>query len=217
MYLNLTCRLVCLSALIVLLVGCQANSDNSPQASIDAKSNTSNLTPVTSTGTDPEQQDPQESKSDSQEPKSTWAKVKRLYSTAKQKGTTTASDAKQWVSDMLGSASDSTSKASKDATKWAQDLYQHAVEQGETQTTNVKDWVMEDLSKGSAWEYKIVKIDDNPEATMNSLGRKRWECFDVEDGKMYFKRKPKSYLSKVPVKDLMRLIPLIGVGDQGGQ
>ena len=213
-------QLVVFTLLLVLFAGCQNKSDNK----VDAKDDKSNakisnvaapgLTNAGASDQDAKQEDEKDDK-DADGSKSTWSKVKNLYSKAKKKGKTTASDAKQWVSGLLGSASDSTNKASRDATEWAQGLYQQALDQGETQATNVKDWVMEDISKGSAWQYKVVKVEGNPEKKMNELGAKRWECFDVEAGYMYFKRKPKSYLNKVPVKDLMRLLPLIGSGDSG--
>ena len=76
-------------------------------------------------------------------------------------------------------------------------------------------WAQEDIENLGDWEYRIVEIDERQdagiEAELNALGDKRWEVFWVLDGngsaKFYLKRPSLSYLSRVPLSTLLRIIP----------
>ena len=97
----------------------------------------------------------------------------------------------------------------------AKALYEKAKEAGETGSDNVTDWVVEDFQRMASWEYKVVRLgetsDDTLEEQLNSLGEERWECFEVVVDKrgtaLFLKRPAKSYLRAVPISDLLKLLP----------
>ncbi|QEG23872.1 hypothetical protein [Mariniblastus fucicola] len=127
---------------------------------------------------------------------------------------------------MIGSAGDATGQTADDTMKWANEMYKSLSESGMTTTTNVKDWVAEDWSNINAWEYQVVTVEsaqlvENPgilQEKMNEAGKLRWECFHVSDGPgatmFYFKRRKRSYMKNLPLKDMLKLVPLL---DSGGE
>jgi hypothetical protein len=76
-------------------------------------------------------------------------------------------------------------------------------------------WAQEDIENLGDWEYRIVEVDERDdaavEAALNALGDERWEVYWVQDGnggaKFYLKRPALSYLSRVPLSTLLRIIP----------
>lgn len=74
--------------------------------------------------------------------------------------------------------------------------------------------VQGDIENLGDWEYKIVDIADAEpaamEAELNVLGNERWEAYWMEsrrDGvRVYLKRQSVSYLSRVPLSTLLRLL-----------
>jgi hypothetical protein len=75
-------------------------------------------------------------------------------------------------------------------------------------------WAQEDLENLGDWEYRIVEIDEREdaalEAELNALGDERWEVYWVatRDDRMRFflKRPALSYLSRVPMSALVRML-----------
>lgn len=76
-------------------------------------------------------------------------------------------------------------------------------------------WAQEDIENLGDWEYRIVEIDERDdadiEAALNALGNERWEVYWVADRdgrpKFYLKRPTLSYLSRVPLSTLFRMLP----------
>ena len=75
-------------------------------------------------------------------------------------------------------------------------------------------WAQEDIENLGDWEYRIVELDDESpealEAELNTLGDERWEAYWVESTRrgvrVYLKRSSISYLSRVPLSTLGRLL-----------
>lgn len=122
---------------------------------------------------------------------------------------------------MFGDAGDATGKSADDAMKWATAMFKSASENGQTTSNNVSEWISEDWNNINAWEYQIVSVDSKQitsdptivQKKLNEAGKKRWECFHVSDiaGGMifYFKRQRKSYMKSLPLKDMLKLVPLL--------
>lgn len=125
------------------------------------------------------------------------------------------------VKTMLTSVGDTTEKTTDDAMAWANEMYKSLSEQGKTHTGNVKDWIAEDWNNASAWEYQVISVDDNDPAMLqeklNEAGKQRWDCFHVSDGgtatTFYMKRQKKSYMKNLPLRDMLKLVPLVPLLD----
>jgi len=136
-----------------------------------------------------------------------------------------ATAAKDAVVDQLSAASESGGQAASDSVTWATEMFNSLKDQGMTRAENTQQWLADDWKHAGAWEYHIVTADTGRDvaATLNDLGRERWECFHVVlDQKMqkttfYLKRPAKSYLNNLPMKDLMHLLPLMGGGGSSGE
>lgn len=93
------------------------------------------------------------------------------------------------------------------------ELYEKARERGERVPGDLAEWIKQEVQKIGAWEYKIVVLqgreDARIEEELNDLGQSRWECYWVErDGRrirLFLKRPPKSYLRRIPVRELLKL------------
>lgn len=74
--------------------------------------------------------------------------------------------------------------------------------------------VQGDIENLGDWEYRIVELEDDTaealETELNTLGNERWEVYWVEpqrDGiRFYLKRPSISYLSRVPLSTLLRML-----------
>ena len=76
------------------------------------------------------------------------------------------------------------------------------------------DWAQGDIENLGDWEYRIVDLEGGVaaelEAELNRLGNERWEAYWVDgsnDGvRIYLKRPSISYLSRVPLSALLRMV-----------
>ena len=76
------------------------------------------------------------------------------------------------------------------------------------------DWAQSDIENLGDWEYRIVEFDgltsSELEAELNQLGNERWEAYWVQGSgdaiTVFMKRQPISYLSRVPLSTLLRLL-----------
>ncbi|MBI2840492.1 MAG: hypothetical protein HYX75_19405 [Acidobacteria bacterium] len=93
-------------------------------------------------------------------------------------------------------------------------LYEKAKAAGDTVPSDVSEWVRQDLQNMNKWEYRIETLqapgDQLLAKKLNDLGTEAWECFHVErEGKsvtLFCKRRMKSYLQVIPVRDLFRFV-----------
>ncbi len=135
-----------------------------------------------------------------------------LLDKAKGAGQETVSEAGEWINDTVGSAGDAAEGLGQNVSE----LYESLRDRGMTSARDAQQWVQEDFQNMYSFEYKILPktevADGNLESTLNELGRERWDCFEVDEAAFYFKRQKKSYLRNVPVKDLLRFLPM-GVGE----
>ena len=128
-----------------------------------------------------------------------------------------------WVSDSWNSAVEKGSQTAADTTEWLNALYKSSVDQGLTSAKSMKDWVASDWQSQGDWEYKLLTVASDEisetESRLNKLGNGRWECFHMteQNGNWVFfmKRSRKSVLSNVPLRDLVKILPLIGGGEDG--
>ena len=95
------------------------------------------------------------------------------------------------------------------------ELYQQARESGQKVPKDALEWARQDLHRIGDWEYKIVELPredaQSRQARLNELGSERWEAFWMEpagDGiRVYLKRRSRSWLEKLPLSELRRLVP----------
>jgi hypothetical protein len=136
----------------------------------------------------------------------------KLFKKAKDAGQTTASNAGDWISDQVSGAMDATGTAAQGTGDWVSETFDSLKNNGMTSANNATEWVQEDIQNMNAFEYKVVPKQSSDEAMMNKLGKERWDCFAVDATSLYYKRQRKSYLRNVPVKDLLKFLPM-GGGD----
>ncbi len=141
------------------------------------------------------------------------SKVTDLFEQAKSK-TPSLDDMKKMLSD----AGDATGQTTDDTMNWVNEMYKSLSDRGLTSAKSAGDWVAEDWNSMNAWEYKVVRVgsEQTPNALaekLNESGKNRWDCFHVSEAAngttFYMKRQKKSYLKNVPLKDMMKLIPLL--------
>ena len=121
---------------------------------------------------------------------------------------------------LAGCASDPDLPASPDdrvavLKERVRELYQQARESGQKVPKDALEWARQDLHRIGDWEYKIVDFPredaQSRQARLNELGSERWEAFWMEpvgDGiRVYLKRRSKSWLEKLPLSELRRLVP----------
>lgn len=121
------------------------------------------------------------------------------------------------VKKMFNDAGDATGQTADDTMKWANEMYKSLSERGMTTTTNVKDWISEDWNNINAWEYQVVSVQTEDPAALqkklNESGSQRWDCFHVSSSgaktTFFMKRQKKSYMKSLPLKDMLKLIPLL--------
>lgn len=156
------------------------------------------------------------------EEKSALRKAAELLKKAQSSGGDSAGQATKWMQDVLGDASESGGATAQGALDWTNDMYQSLKDQGLTTAGSTTEWLSEDWNKMGAWEYKVIALEGmsptEMESKLNELGAQRWECFHVASSPngqtMYFKKHAKSYLKHVPLKDMMKLIPLLDAGNE---
>jgi len=128
-----------------------------------------------------------------------------------------------WASDTWNGAVSTGSQTVEDTGQWLSNLYKSAKDQGATSASSVKEWVTDDWNAQGDWQYRLISIDANDaqamEAALNEAGADRWECFHVETTSspwtFFMKRSRRSYLSRVPLKDLANFLPAISQNEDG--
>ncbi len=144
-----------------------------------------------------------------------------LLGKAKDPGGISVSKAADWLQSQLDGAAETGSSTAEGTLGWATEMYQSLKEQGLTTAGSTREWVADDWKNMGAWEYKVFEMEGlgpmEIEKKLTELGKQRWECFHVMtlsgNTRMFFKRPAKSYLKNVPLKDMMRLIPLLDNGN----
>ena len=98
-----------------------------------------------------------------------------------------------------------------------QRLYQQAKAAGEKVPADLLEWARQDLAQAGRWEYRVATMDGaaaEVEASLNELGRDRWECLSLSKEKgrwtAVMKRPGLSriqrYFGSLTASDLMRLL-----------
>ncbi|MGI9518888.1 MAG: hypothetical protein ACR2NP_17670, partial [Pirellulaceae bacterium] len=122
-----------------------------------------------------------------------------------------------WASDAWNDAVSSGSQAVDNTGDWISKLYQSAVDQGATSAKSVQEWVTDDWNAQGDWQYQIVNLPSSDvaaiETALNKAGTNRWECFHVDTSgdnwTFFLKRSRRSYLSRVPLRDLVNVVPAL--------
>lgn len=141
------------------------------------------------------------------------AQATNLFQKAKEAGETTASNASEWLGSTVNGAMSATGNAAQDTGDWVNETFQSLKAQGMTSASDATQWVQEDIRNMSSFEYLVLPKDlTTASEQLNELGKERWDCFAVDDNAFYLKRQKKSYLKNVPVKDLLKFLP-IGSGE----
>ena len=143
--------------------------------------------------------------------------LQEYFQAATDAGVTTADSLGQFVAEKYELATTSASDAATSSVNYINRVYERAVKAGDTSAKSAQKWVNDDIRKIGTWEYKVLKVDENPaanEAALNNLGQNRWECFAVmprRNGTLtyHFKRPHRSYLQQLPAKELLRLAPML--------
>lgn len=100
------------------------------------------------------------------------------------------------------------------------ELYDRAREAGDDVPSDVYEWAQEDVARIGDWEYRVLRVPDGGDAALQerfgALGEERWQVFWLEprEGgyRVFLKRPARSYLRRVPLTDLRRLVPSGGSG-----
>lgn len=193
----------------VLLLGCSSGDTTVPESTTEISNKTIQ-------------------KQDAQEPEEKSATkgildfANKIIKEQADSGNENAQKAKDWMADKFGDASESGSQIADDAAKWASDAFESLKGKGLTSAENAKDWLTEDIRNMNALKYKVVKVSMNDldavEDQLNELGKLRWDCFHAveKDGEtvLFFKKERRSVLKNIPVKDMLRLVPLMGDGGE---
>ena len=128
-----------------------------------------------------------------------------------------------WASDTWNDALSNGSQTVEGTGKWLSDLYKSAKDQGITKASSMKEWINEDWHAQGDWQYKIIKLQrgdvQSIEKTLNQAGSIRWECYHVDTSgdswTFFMKRSRRSYLSRVPLRDLANILP--SISSDGGE
>jgi hypothetical protein len=102
-------------------------------------------------------------------------------------------------------------------------LYEWAKQAGEV-PKDVYTWAKEDLANIGDWEYMVVQLDlagaTALEFKLNELGADRWELIWVnQEGskvRLVLKRSVRTWLTKLPLSELLKMLPGAPGGDEGG-
>ena len=182
---------------------------------------------VANVGQDPQQKSQQQTKQEQEKQdeqdsdKGVLKQASQLLDNAAKSGTEGATMAKDWLQEKFSDVYDSSSQIADDTSGWVNDTYKSLKDQGLTHAGSATQWLTDDIRAIGSWEYKVISLNANDsveaiEAKLNEHGGKKWECFHVVEGaesmKLMFKRAKRSYLKNGPLKDLMKLVPLMGGG-----
>ena len=124
------------------------------------------------------------------------------------------------VSAPISSQLDSDDESEPGVWDEVQRLYQSAKETGERVPKNIYDWIRQDIENLGDWQYRVVELETSDsksvEGKLNELGQERWECIWVQPSlkttRLFLKRPVRSYLTTLPLSQLLKLIPS-GEGD----
>lgn len=113
-------------------------------------------------------------------------------------------------SEEAGIPASATARALDALTAAYNDLTSRAGEGG----TEAVDWAQGDIENLGDWEYRIVDLEgltaEEMQGELNTLGDDRWEVYWVADtpgGVRFFLKRPSiSYLSRVPLSTLLRVL-----------
>ncbi len=146
--------------------------------------------------------------------------AQEMFEKAKEAGMTSASNASEWVNDQWSGMVDGTNDMAQDTSDWVTETYESLRDRGMTTANDATQWVQDDFNSMYAFEYKVLAKSteglETLESELNQLGAQSWECFATDENAFYFKRQKKSYLRNVPVKDLLKFLPMggaVGVGE----
>ena len=146
-------------------------------------------------------------------------KASDLINQAKSKSASAAKGTGQWVQDQLGNAAESGEQAVTESWNWANETFQSLKDQGLTTASDTSEWLSQDWDNIDSWEYKVVVIGDLANESLakelNEHGKEGWECFHIADNRYFFKKPSSSYLRSLPFKDVIKLVPLMGLGGDG--
>ena len=156
--------------------------------------------------------------SESAEDKTLLQKTSGVIQNATDTTVQAANEAGTWISDRVQDGIEGGKNATVNAGNAIKDIFKRAKDGGMTTANNVADFVKEDISKMGAWSYTQRTVtNENPQEVVNMLnrmGREKWECFWVDkqpdETTLYFKKSPKSYISSIPFKDMIRYLPELG-------
>ena len=127
----------------------------------------------------------------------------------------------EWASDSWNGALSTGSRTVENTGQWLTNLYESARDAGTTSARSVTEWAAEDWNARGDWEYRILELarDDAElvESTLNEAGKARWECYHVdpagENWTFFLKRSKRSYLSKIPLRDVANILPGLTGGE----
>jgi hypothetical protein len=111
-------------------------------------------------------------------------------------------------------AQEAATEAAETARARVEELYRQARAAGESVPKDMWSWTLADIGRIGAWEYRIETLAGTAgeiQTELNALGQERWEAYWVERDAtgltVHLKRRARSYLERVPIGDLMRLVP----------
>lgn len=194
-----------LPCLVLLLGGCKNSKTENPKEQVSAVDEAAESTNGEA--------------ADADSKKSVMDHASDLLEQAKDVSTNTANSTSEWAQGVYQTSLDTAGATTKKMNDSLKALYQKAVESGSTTATSTKAWVEEDISKMGAWVYtsRTVSTEEDALATvamLNKMGREKWECFWVDkqgtSTTLYFKKSPRSYISSIPFKDLVKMFPGLG-------
>ncbi len=204
-------RYLCLILLCLLEVGCEQQTAVVSDANVVGKQVSSPVAEVQ------QQDDPDDKPSTA---KRFLELATKVIDEKAKSGSQEARKLQEMMADKLGDVTESGSQITEDATKWANDAFNSLKDKGLTSADSAKDWVTQDIRNMNALKYKVIEVslDDLSavEDQLNELGELRWDCFHaVEQGSktvLFFKKERRSILKNIPVKDMLRLVPLMNDG-----
>ena len=103
-----------------------------------------------------------------------------------------------------------------DIKKEIEEAYIKVKETGASVPNSAIEWATEDIKKIGDWDYRVVSLVENTpekiEEKLNEYGANRWEIFWIEKtGEqkiIYMKRTARSYLKHIPLKEILKVIPV---------
>lgn len=146
----------------------------------------------------------------------------KMVGDAASKSVKSAAEAGQWVQETLGDVTKTGTKSAAETWEWANETFESLKSQGLTSAQSTSQWLGQDWKNMESWQYQIVVLDGEPADVarkLNELGEQGWECFEVTDltstsTKFYLKKPTFSYLRQLPVKDVIKLVPLMNTDEK---